>query len=45
VRDAQLFGKPAPRDIEAGVVRERHYAFNWIIGYCGQPWDEISTDT
>jgi hypothetical protein len=45
VRDARLFGKPPPADVEAGVVQERHHAFNWIIGYNGQPWDEISTDT
>ena len=30
---------------DAGVVQERHYAMNWITGYCGQAWDEITTDT
>jgi hypothetical protein len=29
----------------SGVVRERHFALNWLIGYCGQDWDDISTDT
>jgi hypothetical protein len=29
----------------AGVVQERHHALNWLIGYCGQDWDEITTDT
>lgn len=45
VRDAQLFGKPPPLDVNASVVRERHYAFNWIIGYGNQTWDEVTTDT
>jgi hypothetical protein len=45
VRDAQLFNKRPPFDVNAGVVRERHHAFNWILGYCNQTWDEISTDT
>jgi hypothetical protein len=45
LRDAQLFGKPLPSDVMPGVVRERHHAFNWIIGYGNQPWDEVSTDT
>lgn len=45
VRDAQLFGKPAPPDVNPSVVRERHYAFNWIVGYGNQAWDEITTDT
>lgn len=45
VRDAQLNGKPIPKGFNPSVVRERHYGFNWLIGYCGQEWDEISTDT
>lgn len=45
VRDAQLFGKPPLSEVNASVVRERHHALNWIIGYCNQTWDEITTDT
>ncbi|MEO0454184.1 MAG: DUF4272 domain-containing protein [Verrucomicrobiota bacterium] len=45
VRDAQLNDRTIPDDIIPGIVSERHYGFNWIIGYCGQDWDEISTDT
>lgn len=45
VRDAELFGKPPSSDVNAGVVRERHHAFNWIVGYGNQTWDEITTDT
>jgi hypothetical protein len=32
-------------EYDGGVVQERHYAMNWITGYCGQAWDEITTDT
>lgn len=34
-----------PEEIERGVVQERHAALNWLIGYQGQEWDEITTDT
>lgn len=27
------------------VLQERHYAINWIVGYCNQEWDDITTDT
>lgn len=29
----------------SGAIQERHHAFNWLIGYGGQDWDDISTDT
>jgi len=45
VRDARLNGRPIPQGFDPGVVQERHYALNWLIGYCGQDWDDISTDT
>ena len=45
VRDAQLNNKSVPKKYDAEVVYERHYGFNWAIGYMGQPCDEISTDT
>ena len=31
--------------INPGVVYERHYALNWLIGYKGQAWDDVSCDT
>lgn len=34
-----------PKEVEKGVVLERHAALNWLIGYLDQDWDEISTDT
>ena len=45
VRDARLNGRPVPNNYHPGVVLERHHALNWLIGYCGQDWDDISTDT
>lgn len=31
--------------IHEGIVRERHYALNWLIRYMNQEWDAITTDT
>lgn len=43
--DARINNKKAPANLEPGVVLERHYALNWLIGYMNQEWDDISTDT
>jgi hypothetical protein len=45
VVDARINGKPTPTGLEAGVVLERHYALNWLTGYMGQEWDDVTTDT
>jgi hypothetical protein len=45
VVDARVNGKKSPSGLEPGVVLERHYALNWLIGYMKQEWDDISTDT
>jgi hypothetical protein len=45
VRQADLDGDPVPPGLYPGVVMERHYALNWLIGYGGQAWDDVSTDT
>ena len=45
VVNARVKGEAAPAKLEAGVVQERHYVLNWLIGYMGQDWDAISTDT
>jgi Domain of unknown function (DUF4272) len=44
-RNAARHNIPIPDGMDSGVVQERHYGFNWLIGYCGQEWDEVSTDT
>jgi hypothetical protein len=43
--DARVKNQPEPAKLEGGVVQERHYALNWLIGYMDQGWDDISTDT
>lgn len=44
--DAKLKGRAAPARLDAGVVVERHYSLNWLIGYGGNAeWDDVSTDT
>lgn len=43
--DARINSHPAPSKLEGGVVQERHYTLNWLIGYMDQEWDDISTDT
>ena len=45
VRNARVNSTPAPEDIDPGVIMERHYGINWLMGYCGQSWDDVSTDT
>lgn len=45
VRDSQLNNKKIPKKYNPEVVYERHYGFNWVIGYMGQEWDDITTDT
>lgn len=45
VTNARIKGEEAPAQLDGGVVMERHYALNWIIGYMDQAWDDISTDT
>jgi hypothetical protein len=31
--------------LDEGVIRERHRALNWLIGYLNQEWDNVTTDT
>lgn len=45
VVDARLRFEPPPADLDRGVVYERHYALNWLLGYLDQSWDDVSTDT
>lgn len=43
--DARINNQEPPTDLDSGVVYERHYAFNWLVGYMEQEWDKITTDT
>ena len=44
-RDAQLHERSMPPGIDIEIVQERHHAINWVTGYDGLPWDEVTTDT
>ncbi len=44
VRDAQLFGKQMPPELNPGVVYERRYAMSWLVGD-EEDWDDVPTDT
>ncbi|MFD0048061.1 DUF4272 domain-containing protein [Actinomycetes bacterium NPDC127524] len=43
VRQAQIDGMAIPGDLNIGVVQERHYALNWLLGT--ENWDEVETHT
>src|SRR5215475_4644439 len=45
VVDARIKGEDPPGNLDPGVVYERHYALNWLIGHMDQEWDEVTTDT
>lgn len=46
VRQAGIKGDDVPAGLEPGVVLERHYALNWLIGYNDNAdWDDVTTDT
>lgn len=44
VRDAQLFGKPMPLELDPAIVYYRRYAASWLVGW-GKNWDTVPTDT
>ncbi len=44
-RDAEINNRPAKLPVDLGIIQERHHAINWIIGYDGVDWDEVTTDT
>lgn len=43
--DARLEGREPPAGLDPGVALERHRALNWLIGYLGQDWDDVTPDT
>ena len=42
--DARI-GENEIKSLNPGLVYERHYAFNWLIRYRDQEWDDVSCDT
>jgi hypothetical protein len=45
ITDARIKNQAPPAGLDPGVVMERHYALNWLIGYADQEWDDVTTDT
>ena len=44
VRDAQLFRREMPEELNPSVVYERRYGLSWLVGW-GEDWDDVPTDT
>jgi hypothetical protein len=44
-RRAMLAGTPPRYPVDTEIIQERHHAINWVIGYEGLPWDDVTTDT
>jgi len=44
-RDAKLKGREPLKPVDIEVIQERHHAINWVIGYDGSDWDEVTSDT
>lgn len=44
-RAAKIHGRPGSLSVNLEIVQERHHAIDWVTGYDGLPWDEVTTDT
>lgn len=44
-RDSGINGRSSNSRVNIGIIQERHHAINWLIGYDGLDWDEVTTDT
>ena len=44
-RDARRRERTPRTLVDMEVIQERHHAINWVIGYDGSPWDEVTADT
>src|SRR5262249_16959283 len=45
VRQARLDGKDGAKDVDAGVILERHHALNWLVRFEDADWDDVDTPT
>lgn len=43
--NARISDLEPPAGLDPGVALERHRALNWLIGYLGQEWDDVTPDT
>jgi hypothetical protein len=44
-RDARINDREPESPVDLEIIQERHHAINWVIGYDGLAWDEVTTDT
>ena len=44
-RNAELTDRASRAPVDIEIIQERHHAINWVIGYDGAPWDDVTTDT
>ena len=44
-RDAKMNARAPQKPVELEIIQERHHAINWVIGYEGADWDDVTTDT
>lgn len=44
-RQADIDEQVQPLEVERGVVLERHYILNWLIGFENAEWDDVDTPT
>jgi hypothetical protein len=44
-RNARLQGRAPREPVNIEIIQERHRAINWVNGYDGAPWDEVTSDT
>lgn len=45
VTDARIKGEDLPEGTDTSIMMERCRALNWLYGYAGQDWDDVSADT
>lgn len=44
-RDSEIKGRSSSPNVNIEIIQERHHAINWLVGYDGLDWDEVTTDT
>ncbi len=44
-RDDRLHGRTRYPTVDMEIIQERHHAINWVIGYEGLAWDDVTADT
>lgn len=43
--DARRHKRPMRTPVDINVIHQRHCAMNWLVGYLGQSWDDVTPDT